>query len=75
MYKLELNNEEFFELRGLLEDCKAFQRRSYSPRWTENKEALLMKLICAHADAQEEAEREAQAERYAQNAHSMPEGL
>ncbi len=70
MYKLELNNEEFFTLRALLESL-APSRNIYD---REAIKTLQEKLTISHCNAIEEEEREAQAERYAQNLHSMPEG-
>jgi len=72
MYKLELNNEELHELRGTLEYIKA--HKITSADWNEHHEAILTKLVICQIDAEDEARREAQAERYAMNLHSRPEG-
>ena len=72
MYELRLNNEELFTLRDILEHAKAGVRPS---PWNETSESINLKVLLAQIDGQEQEEAEAQAERYARNAHSQPEGL
>jgi len=71
MYKLSLNNEEFFELRCLLEREKA----KHHPNWHDpSLESVLTKLVIAQCEAQDEEAEEAEGQRYAMNLAHMPEG-
>jgi hypothetical protein len=74
MYKLSLNNEELHTLRNILEDLKVRRKVYHFITWNEPCEAVLTKLVICQLDAEDEAEAEAKAERYAMNLHSRPEG-